>query len=227
MADRYDHHYDRSQGRCYHTHLSRHLIDALPSTGTLLDIGCGTGLFIEKFIAEGGNAVGLDISRGMIHQARRRCPDREFVIATGERLPFGDGSFDAISSLLAFSYMKDPQGMLDEAFRVLKPGGYIALCTLGKKLLTCSIPAIYQIGEIMKVSHVVVRNFGEHYYNEDEMHELFTRAGFSGIQMKWCSFAHINLIDPLFQLARRVEPFVERRLPQLAYNICVNGIKPK
>jgi ubiquinone/menaquinone biosynthesis C-methylase UbiE len=227
VADRYDHHYDRSRGRCYHTHLSRHLIDALPSTGTLLDIGCGTGLFIEKFIAEGGNAVGLDISRGMIHQARRRCPDREFVIATGERLPFGDGSFDAISSLLAFSYMKDPQGMLDEAFRVLKPGGCIALCTLGKKLLTCSIPAIYQIGEIMKVSHVVVRNFGEHYYNEDEMHELFTRAGFSGIEMKWCSFAHINLIDPLFQLARRVEPFVERRLPQLTYNICVNGIKPK
>jgi hypothetical protein len=58
------------------------------------------------------------------------------------------------------------------------------------------------------------------------MQELFAAAGFTDIGIKWCSFAHIDLIDPLFSLARRVEPFVERRLPQLAYNICVNGKKP-
>jgi len=55
---------------------------------------------------------------------------------------------------------------------------------------------------------------------------MFTTAGFTNIQAKWCSFAHIDLIDPLFHLARKVEPFVERRIPQLAYNICVNGTKP-
>lgn len=227
VADRYDHHYDRSRGRCYHTHLSRHVIEMLPEeTGSLLDIGCGTGLFVEKYLAGGRCAVGIDISRGMIRQARRRCPGTDFIVGTGETLPFSDASFDAIASLLAFSYMKDPAAMLDEAFRVLRPGGTIAICTLGKNLLTRSIPAIYHIGEIMQVDHPVIRNFGEHYFNEEEMIALFTGSGFTDVQTKWCSFAHLDLIDPLFSLARRVEPFVERRLPQLAYNICVNGKKP-
>jgi ubiquinone/menaquinone biosynthesis C-methylase UbiE len=201
-------------------------MEVLPQMGDLLDIGCGTGLFIEKCTSNGGIAVGLDISKGMIQQARRRCKNTEFVVGTGETLPFDDCSFNVITSLLAFSYFKHPQAMLDEAYRVLKPGGTIAICTLGKKLLTRSIPIIYQIGEIMKVSHVVIKNFGEHYYNEDEMNAMFTSSGFSSILMKWCSFAHIDLIDPLFHLAQKAEPFVERRLPQLAYNICVKGIKP-
>jgi ubiquinone/menaquinone biosynthesis C-methylase UbiE len=227
VADRYDHHYDRSRGRCYHTHLSRHIMEVLPKTGLLLDIGCGTGLFVEKYMMESGAAVGIDISRGMILQARRRCTESEFVLGTGETIPFSDATFDAVASLLAFSYMRDPQGMLDEAFRVVKPGGTIAICTLGKKLLTYGVPAIYQIGERMRVNHLVVRDFGEHYYDEADMSRMFSTAGFVGIQAKWCSFAHIDLIDPLFNLARKMEPFVERRLPQLAYNICVHGTKPE
>lgn len=225
VAERYDHHYDRSRGRWYHTHLSRHLMEVLPGGGRLLDIGCGTGLFVDRYISAGGSAIGLDISSGMIRQARRRCATSEFVVGTGETIPFRDDSFDAIACLLAFSYMRDPQAMLDETYRVLRPGGAIAICTLGKKLLTRGIPAIYQLGEKMRVSHVVVRDFGEHYYNEEEMHDLFTTAGFTDISTKWCSFAHLDLIDPLFHLARKVEPFIERRLPQLAYNICVNGRK--
>jgi len=226
VADRYDHHYDRSRGRCYHTHISRHVMDLIPVKGDLLDIGCGTGLFIEKYLSEGSTATGIDISKGMVRQARRRCAGSDFIIGTGERLPFSDESFDAISSILAFSYLKDPKGMLNEAYRVLKPGGTIAICTLGKKFLTRSIPTIYQIGDIMQVDHPVIRNFGEHYFDEVEMQELFTGSGFKDVQTKWCSFAHIDLIDPLFTLARKVEPFIEQRLPQLAYNICVNGKKP-
>lgn len=226
VADRYDHHYDRYRGRCYHTHISRHVMAMIPDRGDLLDIGCGTGLFVEKYMADGGSATGIDISRGMIRQARRRCAGTDFVVGTGDRLPFSDGSFDAVSSILAFSYIKDPAGMLSEAYRVLKPGGTIAICTLGKKFLTRGIPAIYQIGDLMQVSHLVIRNFGERYFDEDEMTELFTDSGFTGVQTKWCSFAHLDLIDPLFRLARKVEPFVEERLPQLAYNICVNGKKP-
>ena len=64
VADTYDYHYDHRRGRKYHTHLSNHLMKALPEGGNLLDIGCGTGLFVEKYIRNGGNAVGLDISGG-------------------------------------------------------------------------------------------------------------------------------------------------------------------
>jgi ubiquinone/menaquinone biosynthesis C-methylase UbiE len=227
IADVYDHHYDQRRGKCYYSHLSRYVLDALPQNGKLLDIGCGTGLFVERYIENGRCAVGLDISQKMIERARRRCRECDYTVGTGEKIPFYDNTFDAISSLLVFSYVRDPEAMLSEAYRVLKPGGAIAICTLGKKLLTRGIPAIYQISEKMNVQHVVMKNFGERYYNRKEMQDLFTQAGFSEIQVKWRSFAHIDMLDPLFYLAQKVEPFVEKCVPQLAYNICVSGKKPR
>jgi len=227
IADIYDTHYDHPRGRCYHTHLSQYLMQSLPKGAELLDIGCGTGLFVEKYISVGGSAIGLDLSRRMIERARYRCPATDFTIGTGESIPFCDNSFDAVSSLMVFSYLKDPHVMLDEAYRVLKPGGAIAICTLGKKLITRGIPALYLISEKIKVKHVVMKNFGERYYDEDEMYKIFRHAGFINSCVTWCSFAHINMIDPVFKFARRVEPFVEKRIPQLAYNICVTAKKPK
>ena len=225
VADTYDHHYDHHRGKKYHTHLSNHLMNVLPKGGNLLDIGCGTGLFVEKYIKNGGCGTGLDISRGMVAKARRRCPDCEFLVGTGEKLPFADNSFDAVSSVLVFSYVKDPASMIAEVYRVMEPGGSIALCTLGKKLITRGIPSLYKIGEKIKIKHVVMKDFGEHYYDEEEMFSLFDGAGFSDIDVKWCSFAHIDMIDPIFNLATKVEPFVEKRVPQLAYNIFVSAKK--
>jgi len=225
VADIYDSHYDCVRGRSYHNHISGYVMETLPKNGRLLDIGCGTGLFVEKYMEGGRDVTGLDISRRMIERARRRCPECGFTIGTGDNLPFRDDSFDAVSSLLVFSYLKNPEFMLAEAHRVLKPGGKIAICTLGKKLLTRGIPVLYHISEKIKVKHVVMKNFGEHYYDEREMQELFSGAGFENIGIRWCSFAHINMIDPLFNLASKLEPFVEKRVPQMTYNICVSGEK--
>lgn len=225
VADTYDIHYDHRRGRKYHTHLSNHLMKALPEHGNLLDIGCGTGLFVEKYIQNGGSGTGLDISGKMVAKARRRCPECEFIVGTGEKLPFGDCSFNAVSSVLVFSYVKDPVAMLSEVYRVLEPGGSVALCTLGKKLITLGIPSLYKIGEKIRIKHVVMKDFGEHYYDEKEMYSLFDSTGFFDVDVKWCSFAHIDMIDPIFKIAAKVEPFVEKSMPQLAYNIFVSAKK--
>jgi len=225
VADTYDYHYDHRRGRKYHTHLSNHLMKALPEGGNLLDIGCGTGLFVEKYIQHGGQGTGLDLSEKMVAKARHRCPDCEFIVGTGEKLPFGGCSFNAVSSVLVFSYVRDPAAMLSEVYRVLEPGGSVALCTLGRKLITSGIPSLYKIGEKIRIKHVVMKDFGEHYYDEKEMNTLFDNAGFCNVDVKWCSFAHIDMIDPIFSLASRVEPFVEKSVPQLAYNIFVSAKK--
>jgi len=226
IAEEYDGRYDCSRGRNYHTHLSGYVLAKLPKGGRLLDIGCGTGLFARQYISSGGSAVGIDLSENMIVQARQRCSGCDFSVGTADMLPFRDASFDAVSSILVFTYLSDPEGMFSEAYRVLRPGGSLAICTLGRKLLTRGIPALYQIGEKMRPSHIAMKNFGERYYNEQEMRDFFSSAGFEDIGMRWCSFAHVSMMDPLFSLARKIEPFVERQVPQLTFNLCASARKP-
>lgn len=226
MAEIYDSRYDRSRGRLYYSHLSRNVLEHLPKGGTLLDLGCGTGLFTQRYLNYGGIAVGLDISPGMIEKACSRCRSAQFALGNAEILPFRDDSFDALSSLLAFSYLKEPGSMLQEAYRVLRPGGIIVVVTLGKNLFTSGLPAIYAMGEAMGIRHVGMRYFGEKYYSENEMTELFSEVGFTDIIVRRCSFAHINLIDPLYGIARKIEPFVEENLPYLAYNLLASARKP-
>jgi ubiquinone/menaquinone biosynthesis C-methylase UbiE len=73
------------------------------------------------------------------------CPDTEFIIGTGESLPFRDCSFNAVSSVLVFSYVKNPVATLSEVYRVLEPGGSLAICTPGRNLITRGIPSLYRI----------------------------------------------------------------------------------
>ncbi|MEN6519143.1 MAG: methyltransferase domain-containing protein [Methanospirillum sp.] len=226
MAEVYDRRYDRGQGRSYHEHISEQVMDWLPPGGRLLDIGCGTGLFVERYCERGGKAVGLDLSPKMIERARDRCASAEWTVGTGDALPFRDDSFDAASSLLAFSYFRNPDRMLAEALRVLRPGGRLSLCTLGRNFFTAGLPAIHTLGELAHVRQVGMGSFGERYYSEHQMAELFARAGFVDVRVRRCSFAHLNLAPPVYRLARKVEPIVERRLPYLAYNIVASGKKP-
>jgi len=202
-------------------------MDYLEQGGLLLDIGCGTGLFIERYLTSGNCAIGIDISRGMITQARERCPLSEFIVGTAETLPFYENTFDAVTSLLAFSYIEKPDKMAADIYRILRPGGRLALCTLGKNFLTSIVPALYRIGEKMEIRRIGVGDFDERYYSEEEMNTILTGAGFVDVMVKRCSFAHVSLAPPIFKLAKKLEPFVEEKLPYLAYNICAMGRKPK
>jgi len=227
IADIYDNRYNRNRGRFYYAHIAGQVMDCIPMPGRILDLGCGTGLFLIACERRGGFGIGLDLSRGMVLRARSRCRESDVAWGNAEVLPFRDGCFDAVTSLLAFSYVRRPEQMLSEACRVLRPGGVIAICTLGRNLFTSGLPAIYSMAEAMKVRGIGMGSFGEHYYTDGEIRGLFEDAGFAAIQVRRCSFAHLNLADPFFDLARKIEPFVEEKVPRLAYNILARGVKPE
>lgn len=99
----------------------------------VLDAGCGTGLLLEQealAVGSEGRAEGLDYSDDMLAHARGRCADLPQVgLQQGsvESLPFDDASFDALSCTQCLLYVEDLDRALAEFYRVLKPGGRIAV----------------------------------------------------------------------------------------------------
>jgi ubiquinone/menaquinone biosynthesis C-methylase UbiE len=226
VARIYDLRYDSSRGKVYHRHISHHMLEGLQGGKLLLDLGCGTGLFMRRYGEQGGTAIGLDISKGMVDAAREQAGWFDYLVGTAEVLPFRDRTFDAVSCMLAFSYLENPGRMLQESFRVLKPGGGIAVSTLARTVITSLVPTIYRIGERMEIGRIGVGDFGERYYTREEMIRIFQDAGFGDVRVKRCSFAHHSLKEPIFDIARKVEPFIEKRVPGLAYNLVVFGRVP-
>ncbi len=98
----------------------------------LLDLGTGTGKLLAAFWRTGRleSAVGLDLSGPMLERAVQSAPAAEWVRANSLALPFRDGSFDVVSSAFALRSLPDLPRFFAECFRVLAPGGCVALLEL-------------------------------------------------------------------------------------------------
>jgi len=99
----------------------------------VLDAGCGTGLLLEQealAVGSEGRAEGIDYSEDMLAHARARCADLPQVglnQGSVESLPFDDASFDALSCTQCLLYVENLDRALQEFYRVLRPGGRIAV----------------------------------------------------------------------------------------------------
>jgi SAM-dependent methyltransferase len=99
-----------------------------PSTGRrYLEIGAGTGSDALALAQEHGvDVVGVDVSRTMIDEARRRGL-REAHVADAGSLPFEDGSFDGCWADRTFQHLAEPEAALAEMVRVAKAGGRLVV----------------------------------------------------------------------------------------------------
>jgi ubiquinone/menaquinone biosynthesis C-methylase UbiE len=100
--------------------------------GAVLDIGCGTGACAIALSRAGFHVVGLDFSRGMISRARASADpgpgSTRFERGDFNRgLPFPGGSFDHALCLGALHHASDPERLLGEVARVLRPAGLFAV----------------------------------------------------------------------------------------------------
>jgi ubiquinone/menaquinone biosynthesis C-methylase UbiE len=93
----------------------------------VLEVGCGTGRWLQDFLAAGYTACGLDVSLKMLAQARSQGERIPLVCGTASRLPFRGASFDFVYCVHALHHFDDPQGFVVEARRVLRPGGALAI----------------------------------------------------------------------------------------------------
>jgi 2-polyprenyl-3-methyl-5-hydroxy-6-metoxy-1,4-benzoquinol methylase len=97
----------------------------------LLDVACGSGQLALLAAQDGVNVTGVDIATNAVERARARAqaaglPAR-FEEADAEDLPFEDGTFDVVTSLIGAMFAPRPELVAQELLRVCAPGGTIAM----------------------------------------------------------------------------------------------------
>lgn len=101
-------------------------INGLPS-GHLLEIGVGNGALLPYLLKH--KITGIDVSSRMLDSARKKIKNTTTVVELmdGEQLTFADATFDYIVINHVLSVTHDPEKMINESFRVLKPGGMLII----------------------------------------------------------------------------------------------------
>jgi SAM-dependent methyltransferase len=93
----------------------------------VLEVGCGAGIDLARFARGGADATGIDIAPSAIELARANFAQQQLEadlrVANGEAQPFVADSFDLVFAHGVVQYTADPQRLVDECRRVLRPGG--------------------------------------------------------------------------------------------------------
>jgi SAM-dependent methyltransferase len=104
---------------------------AIPPGAHVLDVACGTGNLAIPLARQGAVVTGVDIAPNLLAQARERAAAEDltaiFNEGDAEQLPYEDASFDGLVTMFGAMFAPRPEVVASELFRVLKPGGLLAM----------------------------------------------------------------------------------------------------
>jgi SAM-dependent methyltransferase len=188
-----------------------------------LELGCGTGVFLERVARSGAEIHGLDLSPDLLARARDRmagATNFRLIQSNAERMPFADGFFDTVYGSSVLHHLSLAPA-LREVHRVLRPGGLIVFTE--PNLLNPQIAFVFLVAPRER--------FG---LSPDEM--AFTRfkaraalaeAGFAEVSVRTFDFLHPSVppsfIDRVARLGLALESIPG--IKEIAGSLLVKGIK--
>jgi SAM-dependent methyltransferase len=110
----------------------------------VLEVGCGSGVFLRAAADRGARVSGLDASDALIALARARVPEAELTVGDLQFLPYPADGFDVVAGFNAFFFAADLVAALREAGRVARPSGSVVIQVWGRHG-RCSLDAIKPI----------------------------------------------------------------------------------
>lgn len=139
---------------------------------SLLDIGCGAGFIIDIAKKYFKTIRGIDITPTMLAQINTESETCDIKVELGncEDLTFGENTFDACSAYAVLHHLHDIPAVMQEVYRVLKPGG-VFYSDLDPNHYFWS--AISKLSKEEKYSDIVAREYHAVLYKDDELEEQF------------------------------------------------------
>lgn len=125
LADEYDQRYAGEQRSDTGEALLSLTQDIRPAR--VLEAGCGTGHWLEEMAGLVPGCFGLDYSSGMLDRAARRPVALTLVQGQAQSLPFAPVTFDLVCCVNAIHHFDAPRRFVEEAYRLLRPGGALAI----------------------------------------------------------------------------------------------------
>lgn len=172
----------------FQDHKLRHkivgIVAGLSTPGSIiLDVGCGTGEYLQTIDSLGYNAFGIDLS----YKALSLCQSGNVMCASARYLPIADGSIDLILAILIIEHVKEDKRVFQEFTRILKPKGF-AIVMVPR---TYSLAGLY----INIIEHIYkkIRRFlalGSSVYDLIPVHKTFTKKDINS----WADHNNLNIL---------------------------------
>jgi SAM-dependent methyltransferase len=127
---------------------------ALEPGQSLLDVGCGAGMFASMASERGLLVSGIDASDALIAIARERAPCADFRVGDLEDLPFPEGSFDAVTGFNAFQFATNPVAAFSAARRVAKRGDPVVVVIWGRQEAPDAAAVVAALAPLLGTSRI-------------------------------------------------------------------------
>ena len=165
----------------------KHYLNETLDTANGLDIGCGNGVIAREISLVSKSMVGLDPEPwDQWNNHKGQSESLFFIVQSAESLPFATDTFDFIICNQVYEHVNDPEKMMSEIYRVLKPGGYCYFA--GPNLLSPYEPHVK-----LPFVHWLPRPIGTKvsaFFNRNRPLDAFPRSYWT--IMKWLEMYHVQ-----------------------------------
>ncbi|MBV7396947.1 methyltransferase domain-containing protein [Mameliella sediminis] len=178
----------------------------LPGPGaTILEIGCGNGASTAMLVdaASPGQLTCVDPAEGLLDRARRRFAGQDSIrFAPGDAVNTGqpDSAFDVVVAHTVYSHLSDPRAALAESFRVLKPGGTLAV--FDGDYATNTV-ALFEGDPLQAAMTATLRNLIHDPYIMRKLPRMMVEAGFDAPRTAAHGFVQTQQPDYILSLMAR------------------------
>jgi len=161
----------------------------------VLEIGCGTGIIALGIAPHAAHVMGTDISPEMIEVARRKAEQQAlsnvaFRVSDGYALPFEECTFDSVLVFNTLHVVKEPQALLGEAHRLLKPSGHLVSAT---DCYAEPVPFPTRLKlEVQRLLHRVGVIPFTSYFTQEDLRRLIERCAFEVVETDVLHAAPVN-----------------------------------